>query len=217
VDAPFPELEPVFDAVSAGHLAQALSLARQLADRSEGPLAIEARRHQGLCSFHLGDYAAAVPAFEQVARATGERQAWFVLALARTLAADAEGGARDFERAVASPEPPAGPEGRQLTEAFMRFDYMHTLTDAWQWQRARAELDRLVASMSGLARHDNEFLFDRGFPLLGDLLDAGLRVMSIVPDSDPVAWLQGIRKDLSPIGRQMVDQALQALQLQLGS
>lgn len=216
MDTPHPELEPVFDAIREGRLDMALTLAQAIAGQAEGTLRIEARRHVGLCFFHLGDYASAVPSFVEVAQATGDRQSWFVLALARTLANDPQGGERDFERALAAPEPASGEAGKQLTEHFMRFDYMHVLVDAWQWERARHQLDRLAGAMRGLPRHDNEFLFDRGYPVLGDLLDAGLRVMAIVPDSDPFAWLRDLRQDLSAPGRQMVDQAMQALSRKAG-
>lgn len=216
MEAQHPELEPVFDAIRDGRLDVALTVAQELARTAQGPLQVEARRHVGLCFFHLGDYASSVPSFLQVAQATGERQAWFVLSLARTLAGDAPGGARDFERALAAPEPPSADGSRQLTEHFMRFDYMHVLVDAWQWQRARDQLDILAGAIRGLPAHDNEFLFDRGYPLLGDLLDGGLRVLEIVPDSDPFAWLKELRRDLSAPGRQKVDQALQALGRKVG-
>lgn len=216
MEAQHPELEPVFDAIRDGRLDVALTIAQELARTAQGPLQTEARRHLGLCFFHLGDYASSVPSFLQVAQATGERQAWFVLALARTLAGDPVGGERDFDRALAAPEPPGGEGGRQLTEHFMRFDYMHVLVDAWQWERARAQLDLLAGVIRGLPSHDNEFLFDRGYPLLGDLLDGGLRVLEIVPDSDPFTWLKDLRRDLTGPGRLKVDQTLQALSRKIG-
>lgn len=216
MDAPYPELEPIFEAIRNGRMDRALEIAQRIADTAEGDVAIEARRHVGLCFFHLGDYPSSVPNLLLVARAQEDRQSWFVLALARTLAGDASGGAQDFERALRCAEPPATPEGRQLTEHYMRFDYMHVLVDTWNWERAKAQLDLLTRAVTGLAKHDNEFLFDHGYPLLGDLLDSGLRVMEIVPDSNPIAWLTELRRSVDAGGRQKVDQALVALARKLG-
>jgi len=216
VDLPHPQLVPVFDAIRDGRLDTALELARAVADQSEGDLAIEAQRHVGLCFFHLGDFASAVPSFVEVAEATGDRRSWFVLALARTLAGDPQRGQADFQRALDAPEPPPDADGKQLTEHFMRFDYMHVLVDTWQWKDAKDQLDRLAGALRGLPQHDNATLFDRGYPLLGDVLDGALRVLAIVPDSDPIAWLAELRKDLSSAGRTKVDQAILALARKLG-
>lgn len=216
MQAPFPELEPIFTAIQNGRMDRALELAQDLAERGEGDVAIEARRHVGLCFFHLGDYPSSVPNLLLVARAREDRQSWFVLSLARTLAGDASGGAQDFERALSCAEPEATAEGRQLTEHYMRFDYMHVLVDTWNWERAQEQLDRLTAAVTALSKHDNEFLFDRGYPLLGDLLDGGLRVLEIVPDSNPIAWLTQVRRSVDAGGRQKVDQALVALARKVG-
>lgn len=216
MDVPHPQLVPVFDAIRDGRLDVALELARAVADQSQGDLAIEARRHVALCFFHLGDYASAVPNFVEVAEATGDRQSWFVLALARTLAGDPQRGEAAFQRALAAPEPPPDADGKQLTEHFMRFDYMHVLVDTWQWKAAKEQLDRLAGALRGLPQHDNATLFESGYPLLGDVLDAALRVLAIVPNSDPIAWLTHLRQDLSSAGRVKVDQAIVALARKLG-
>ncbi len=216
MDAPHAELEPVFAAIRNGRMDQALELAQQIAEAADGDVALEARRHVGLCFFHLGDYGSAIPNFLQVAKARNDRQSWFVLALARTLGGDPTGGAQDFSNALAAPEPPASEDGRQLTEHFMRFDYMHVLVDSWQWQRAQEQLDALTKAISALSRHDNQFLFERGFPLLGDLLDGGLRVLEVVPDSNPIQWLTQLRRAVDEEGRRKVDQALVALARKIG-
>lgn len=213
---PFPELEPVFAAVRNGHLDQALAIATNIAETADGPLALEARRHVGLCLFHLGDYASAVPHFQEVAEARRDRQSWFVLALARTLAGDPSGGAQDFEAALAAPEPPPEAGERQLTEHFMRFDYMHVLADTWQWEAAKEQLDRLTDAVCGLSRHDNAFLVERGYPVLQDLLQGGLRVLEIVPDSNPIQWLTRMRRSVDADGRKKVDQALVELARRIG-
>ncbi|MCB9781130.1 MAG: hypothetical protein H6742_21365 [Alphaproteobacteria bacterium] len=217
MDAPHPELEPVFHAIREGRMDRALELARALAESAEGDLAIEARRHVGLTFFHLGDYGSAVPNFLEVARAKGDRQSWFVLSLARTLAGDPVGGGRDFERALGAPAPGVGPDGRpELTEHFMRFDYMHVLVDSWNWDLALQQLEALTASIRGLARHDDAFLLGKGIPALTDILEGGLRVYERVPDSDPIAWLTGLRRDLSQPARVKVDQAISVLARKLG-
>lgn len=216
MEAPYPELIPIFDAIKNGRMDQALELAQDLSKHGEGDVAIEATRHLGLCFFHLGDYPSSVPNLLHVARAREDRQSWFVLSLARTLAGDPSGGAQDFERALTCAEPPATDDGRQLTEHFMRFDYMHVLVDTWNWQRAKDQLDTLTAAMLSLSKHDNDFLFERGYPLLGDLLDGGLRVLEIVPDSNPIQWLTRMRRGVDAGGRQKVDQALVALARKVG-
>lgn len=216
MNAPYPELEPVFASIRDGRMDRALEQARRLAESSTGDLALEARRHVGLCFFHLGDYASSVPNLLEVARGRNDRQSWFVLSLARTLAGDPSGGRQDFEKALAQPEPQGGDDGRQLTEHFMRFDYMHVLVDTWQWQRAQEQLDALASALSALPSQDNEYLFDRGYPLLGDLLESGLRVLEIVPDSNPIKWLSDLRKRLDGGGRKKVDQALVALARRIG-
>ncbi len=213
---PFPELEPVFAAIRGGHLDKALAIASNIADTADGPLSLEARRHVGLCYFHLGDYASAVPNFLQVAKAQGDRQSWFVLALSRTLAGDPTGGAQDFEAALSAPEPPPEAGERQLTEHFMRFDYMHVLADTWQWEAAKAQLDKLTDAVCGLSRHDNGFLMEHGYPLLQDLLEGGLRVLEIVPDSNPIQWLTRMRRSVDADGRKKVDHALVVLARKIG-
>ncbi len=215
--APYPELQPVFDAATSGRLDVALEHALRVLQTASGPLALEARRHVGLIYFNLGDFTSAEPYLDEVARLTNEREAWFVLAMMRTRNNNPKAGEFDFAKALAAPEPPAHPdEGRQLTEHFMRFDYMHALAETWQWERAKVQLDLLVEAVVASPSHGPEFLLSRGLPLLEDLLRAGLMVLEVVPNSDPHGWLNQLRGQLTNTGRREVDRALIELRQRVG-
>lgn len=215
--APFPELQPVFDAATSGRLDLALERALKVLKTASGPLAIEARRHVGLIYFNLGDFASAEPYLDQVARLTNERDAWFVLAMLRTRSNNPKAGEFDFSRALAAPEPPVDlDEGRHLTDHFMRFDYMHALAETWQWERAKAQLDLLIEAVLASPSHDDAFLLQRGLPRLGDVLHGGLAVLEVIPNSDPFAWLNELRGQLTNTGRREVDRALIELRQRVG-
>lgn len=214
--APFPELEPIFAAAQEGRLDEALALAHQLNNRSSGPLALEAQRHLGLIYFHLGDPRSALPYLEAVARQEGSRGSWFVLAIARTRANEPEAGEEAFLRALAAVEPAAGASAAEPPEGFLRFDYMAALTESWQWERAWSQLQWLDRAVRAQRRHDEPFLRKQGLPALHHLLEAGLAVHAIVPDSQPMAWLQGLEAALPAPARPEVRRAIQRLRLTTG-
>lgn len=215
--APFPELQPVFDAATSGRLDLALERAHGVLRSAKGPLALEARRHVGLIHFNMGDLVSAEPYLDEVARLANDRGSWFVLAILRTRAQNAAAAEFDFARALAATEPPADEDGdRQLTEHFMRFDYMHALAETWQWQRAKAQLDHLTAALCALPAHDDRTLLKNGLPRLGDLLRGGLTVLAVVPDSDPHGWLNDLRPRLSPNARREVDRVMVELRQRVG-
>jgi tetratricopeptide (TPR) repeat protein len=203
------ELADAWRFLDAKHWEEAALAAAPFLSSGNSCLRCEANKLVGLAHSKKGEPSAAIEHFLVAVEGSSQAADWYNLATAYTLAGDVELGQRAFALAMKFQER-AGYSQRPSV-LFMRLWYACALRDVHQYAFAYEQIEAIRPIYEQLHTTDATFLYIRGIPFLGHMVNVSLDVLQgLGPSFDKVTWIRQFASHLDSEGRTYLENAYQA-------
>jgi len=145
----------------------------------------------------------ALPLFEQVAEQNLNSDDWFNVATCAILCKQIDKGHEALNKAIELYKQIGNDENLPIGQ--MCFYFMHALNDVAEYDLGFAQLEQFKQTIIDLKITDDHFLYIRGIPFLGNILNASVNILQNQTKVKALDWLNDFAAKVDSEGKVLIE------------